>query len=172
MASEAKAVAAVFYPQPALQKGDTVYLVVLNQSSKAQSRKSTVKNTVAVLNIRQCAYPRYRTMNIEGSKGLTILEVADRIQKSGLRDLSTSKTPEASIAVALSRDANLFERVIPSTYYVRPAFRKDPCDAEAVLQTTREKIQLFQSGFSDSEETEIVTKEIISKKRQRLMRII
>jgi hypothetical protein len=53
-------------------------------------------------------------MNMEGSKGLTILEVADRIQKSDLRDLSTSKTPEASIVVALSRDANLFERVTPS----------------------------------------------------------
>jgi hypothetical protein len=72
-------------------------------------------------------------MNMEGSKGLTILEVADRIQKSDLRDLSTSKTPEASIVVALSRHANLFERVTPSTYYVRRAFQKDPCDAEAVL---------------------------------------
>jgi hypothetical protein len=57
--------AAVLCPQPALQKGDTVYLVGLNQSSKSQSRKSTVKNTVAALNIRQCAYPRYRAMNME-----------------------------------------------------------------------------------------------------------
>jgi hypothetical protein len=52
-------------------------------------------------------------MNMEGSKGLTILEVVDRIQKYGLRDLSTSKTHEASIVVALSRDENLFERVTP-----------------------------------------------------------
>jgi hypothetical protein len=57
--------AAVLCPQPALQKGDIVYLVGLNQSSKSQSRKSTVKNTVAALNIRQCAYPRYRAMKME-----------------------------------------------------------------------------------------------------------
>ena len=75
-------------------------------------------------------------------------------QKSGLQDLSTSKTPEASIVVALSRDANVFEIVSPSTYFVRPAFWKYLCDAEVVLQVAREKIQLFQSGFSYSEEDE------------------
>ncbi|KAL2650700.1 hypothetical protein R1flu_018828 [Riccia fluitans] len=99
-------------------------------------------------------YAAFHVLSLEGSKGLTILEVADRIQKSGLRDLTTSKTPEASIAAALSRDTNLFERVAPSTYCVRPAFRKDPEDAEEVLQAARERIRLFQSGFLDVEEGE------------------
>lgn len=76
-------------------------------------------------------------------------------KKSGLRDLTTSKTPEASIAAALSRDAALFERTAPSTYCVRPAFRKDPADADAILSAAREKIQIFLSSrFSDSEEAE------------------
>ncbi|XP_011623601.1 homeobox-DDT domain protein RLT2 isoform X1 [Amborella trichopoda] len=99
-------------------------------------------------------FAAFYVLSLEGSKGLTILEVADKIQKSGLRDLTTSKTPEASIAAALSRDGNLFERTAPSTYCVRPAFRKDPADRDAILQAAREKIRQFQSGFSDSEEAE------------------
>ncbi|XP_031487824.1 homeobox-DDT domain protein RLT2-like isoform X2 [Nymphaea colorata] len=99
-------------------------------------------------------YAAFYVLSLEGSRGLTILEVAEKIQKSGLRDLTTSKTPEASIAAALSRDANLFERTAPSTYCVRPAFRKDPADAEAILQAARERIQMFQNGLSDSEEAE------------------
>lgn len=75
-------------------------------------------------------------------------------KKSGLRDLTTSKTPEASIAAALSRDAKLFERIAPSTYCVRPTFRKDPADADAILSAAREKIQIFKSGFSDGEEAD------------------
>ena len=75
-------------------------------------------------------------------------------QKSGLRDLTTSKTPEASIAAALSRDAKLFERTAPSTYCVKPQFRKDPNDAEAILAVAREKIRVFENGLSDSEEAE------------------
>ncbi|XP_058100582.1 homeobox-DDT domain protein RLT2-like isoform X2 [Magnolia sinica] len=99
-------------------------------------------------------FAAFHVLSLEGSKGLTILEVADKIQKSGLRDLTTSKTPEASIAAALSRDGLLFERTAPSTYCVRPAFRKDPADADAILSAAREKIQIFESGFSDSEEAE------------------
>ncbi|CAN6444549.1 unnamed protein product [Victoria cruziana] len=104
-------------------------------------------------------YAAFYVLSLEGSRGLTILEVADKIQKSGLRDLTTSKTPEASIAAALSRDANLFERTAPSTYCVRPAFRKDPADAESILQAARERIQMFQNGLSDSEEAEKDTEE-------------
>nr|XP_010924409.1 homeobox-DDT domain protein RLT2 isoform X2 [Elaeis guineensis] len=96
-------------------------------------------------------FAAFHVLSLEGSKGLTILEVADKIQKSGLRDLTTSKTPEASIAAALSRDTKLFERTAPSTYCVRPPFRKDPADAEAVLSAAREKIRVFQNGLSDSE---------------------
>ncbi|XP_068664587.1 homeobox-DDT domain protein RLT2-like [Aristolochia californica] len=99
-------------------------------------------------------FAAFHVLSLEGDRGLTILEVADKIQKSGLRDLTTSKTPEASIAAALSRDSLLFERTAPSTYCVRPAFRKDPADAEAILAAAREKIQIFQNGLSDSEEAE------------------
>ncbi|GLJ54616.1 hypothetical protein SUGI_1173340 [Cryptomeria japonica] len=105
-------------------------------------------------------YAAFHVLSLEGGNGLTILEVAEKIQESGLRDLTTSKTPEASIAAALSRDSNLFERVAPSTYCVRPAFRKDPNDAQAVLQAAREKIQSFQSGLSDSEEAEKDTEDV------------
>lgn len=61
--------------------------------------------------------------------------------------MTTSKTPEASISVALSRDPVLFERIAPSTYSVRPAFRKDPADAESVLAAAKEKIQRYANGF-------------------------
>lgn len=50
-----------------------------------------------------------------GPRGLMIAEIAKRIQKQGLRDLRTSKTPEASVAGGLSRDI-VFTRVAPATY--------------------------------------------------------
>ncbi|KAJ6850982.1 homeobox-DDT domain protein RLT2 isoform X2 [Iris pallida] len=99
-------------------------------------------------------FAAFHVLSLEGSSGLTILDVAEKIQKSGLRDLTTSKTPEASIAAALSRDTKLFERTAPSTYCVRSAYRKDPADADAILSAAREKMQVFQNGLSDSEEAE------------------
>lgn len=76
------------------------------------------------------------------------------LQKSGLRDLSTSKTPEASISVALSRDPILFERIAPSTYNVRLAFRKDPADADAIISAAKEKIQRYANGFLSGQNAE------------------
>ncbi|PON44449.1 Octamer-binding transcription factor [Parasponia andersonii] len=99
-------------------------------------------------------FAAFHVLSLEGDKGLTILEVADRIQKSGLRDLTTSKTPEASIAAALSRDTKLFERTAPSTYCVRAAYRKDPADAEAILSAARERIRVFKNGFLDGEDAD------------------
>ncbi|KAJ9170905.1 hypothetical protein P3X46_018968 [Hevea brasiliensis] len=99
-------------------------------------------------------FAAFHVLSLEGSKGLTILEVAEKIQKSGLRDLTTSKTPEASIAAALSRDSKLFERTAPSTYCVRPAYRKDPADAEPILSAARERIRIFKSGFVDGEDAD------------------
>ncbi|KAG8055907.1 hypothetical protein GUJ93_ZPchr0001g29646 [Zizania palustris] len=96
-------------------------------------------------------FAAFHVLSLEGSKGLTILEVAEKIQKSGLRDLTTSKTPEASIAAALSRDGKLFERTAPSTYCVKSPYRKDPVDSEVVLSAAREKIRAFQNVISDSE---------------------
>ncbi|XP_028807830.1 LOW QUALITY PROTEIN: homeobox-DDT domain protein RLT2 [Neltuma alba] len=97
-------------------------------------------------------FAAFHVLSLEGSKGLTILETADKIQKSGLRDLTTSKTPEASIAAALSRDTKLFERTAPSTYCVRPAYRKDPADGEALLSAARERIRIFKNGLVNAEE--------------------
>eukprot|EP00798_Chlamydomonas_sp_ICE-L_P008198 gene8198-1460_t len=57
----------------------------------------------------------WQVLSEEGPSGLAISEVARRIQKYGLRDLSSSKTPEASIGGSLSRD-RLFIRVAPATY--------------------------------------------------------
>lgn len=73
------------------------------------------------------------------------------MKKSGLRDLTTSKTPEASISAALSRDTKLFERTAPSTYCVRSPYRKDPDDAEALLSEARERIRVYQNGNADEE---------------------
>jgi hypothetical protein len=77
--------------------------------------------------------------------------VVGYFQKSGLRDLTTSKTPEASISAALSRDTTLFERTAPSTYCVKEPYRKDPADSEAVLSAAREKIRAFQNTLSECE---------------------
>ncbi|CAN1844627.1 Homeobox-DDT domain protein RLT2 [Linum perenne] len=132
---------------------------------------AAVENAVAIMHERGFSNPRrsrhrltpgtvkyaaFHILSVEGSNGLSILDVAEKIQKSGLRDLSTSKTPEASIAAALSRDTKLFERTAPSTYCVRTPYRKDPFDAEAILSAAREKIQIFKSGLveEDADEAE------------------
>ncbi|XP_021902107.1 homeobox-DDT domain protein RLT1 [Carica papaya] len=104
-------------------------------------------------------FAAFHVLSLEGSKGLTVLELADKIQKSGLRDLTTSKTPEASISVALTRDAKLFERIAPSTYCVRAAYRKDPADAEAILAAARKKIRIFENGFLGGEDAEDVERD-------------
>ncbi|RVW95816.1 Homeobox-DDT domain protein RLT1 [Vitis vinifera] len=101
----------------------------------------------------------FHVLSLEGSKGLTILELADKIQKSGLRDLTRSKAPEASISAALSRDAALFERTAPCTYCVRPTFRKDPADAEKVLSAAREKVHVFENGFLAGEDVDDVERD-------------
>ncbi|EFJ15126.1 hypothetical protein SELMODRAFT_422901 [Selaginella moellendorffii] len=111
-------------------------------------------------------FAAFQVLSVEGSKGLTILEVVDRVQKAGLRDLSTSKTPEASISAVLSRDTKLFERVAPSTYCVRPVFRKSPEEAEAVLQAAREKIRQCESRLSDAE-PEPLEEDIIEEAEER-----
>lgn len=123
---------------------------------------SAVENAVAVMQAKRFSlqqrsrhrltpgtvkFAAYHVLCLEGSKGQTVLELADKIQKFGLRDLSKSKTPDASVSVALSRDPILFERIAPSTYCVRPAFRKDPANAEVILAAAREKIQKYGNGF-------------------------
>ncbi|XP_024008708.1 homeobox-DDT domain protein RLT1 isoform X2 [Eutrema salsugineum] len=97
-------------------------------------------------------FAAFHVLSLEGSKGLTVLELADKIQKSGLRDLTTSKTPEASISVALTRDVKLFERIAPSTYCVRAPYVKDPADGEAILADARKKIRAFENGFTGAED--------------------
>lgn len=95
-------------------------------------------------------FAAFHVLSVEGPRGLPIVEIVSRIEKYGLRDLTTSKTPESSVAAALSRDTTFFERVAPSTYCVKPAYRKNPEDSERLLQAALEKIRLFQSGVLDA----------------------
>lgn len=91
--------------------------------------------------------------------GLFVCHLSSFWKKSGLRDLTTSKTPEASISVALTRDTKLFERIAPSTYRVRSAYRKDPIDAEAILSAARKKVQIFENGILAAEDVDEVERD-------------
>lgn len=51
--------------EPALRRGDSVYLVGLSRSLQATSRKSIVTNPCAALNIGSADCPRYRAINME-----------------------------------------------------------------------------------------------------------
>ncbi|EEE55157.1 hypothetical protein OsJ_02965 [Oryza sativa Japonica Group] len=166
------ALSAGFGPQLKKRNAEDVYYRDDNEGHDGQDVISTLRNGSAAVHaaalMKERGYTHRRrsrhrltpgtvkfaafhVLSLEGSKGLTILEVAERIQKSGLRDLTTSKTPEASIAAALSRDTKLFERTAPSTYCVKSPYRKDPADSEVVLSSAREKIRAFQNVISDSE---------------------
>ncbi|XP_015880222.2 protease Do-like 7 isoform X1 [Ziziphus jujuba] len=57
--------AAELLPEPALHRGDSVYLVGLSRSLQATSRKSIVTNPCAALNIGSADCPRYRATNME-----------------------------------------------------------------------------------------------------------
>lgn len=54
----------------------------------------------------------------------------------------------------MSRDTELFEKTAPSTYCVRPAYRKDPADSEAIYSSARERIRIFKSGLVGAEEAD------------------
>ena len=55
----------LFETEPALCRGDSVYLVGLSRSLQATSRKSIVTNPCAALNIGSADCPRYRATNME-----------------------------------------------------------------------------------------------------------
>lgn len=129
-------------------------LAIMHERGFSNPRRSRHRLTPGTVK-----YAAFHVLSLEGGRGLTILEVADKIQTSGLRDLTTSKTPEASIAAALSRDSKLFERTAPSTYCVRAPYRKDPADGEALLAAAREKIQVYKNGILNGEEVEDVDKD-------------
>ncbi|KAL8123930.1 hypothetical protein AgCh_011801 [Apium graveolens] len=57
--------AAELLPEPAIRRGDPVYLVGLSRSLHATSRKSVVTNPCAALNIASADCPRYRSTNME-----------------------------------------------------------------------------------------------------------
>ncbi|GKU93030.1 hypothetical protein SLEP1_g6668 [Rubroshorea leprosula] len=171
------ALSAGFGPQLKKRNIEQAYLHDDNEGNDGQDIVSNLRNGAAAENAvaimqergfgnqrrsRHCLTPgtvkfaAFHVLSLEGSRGLTILEVAEKIQKSGLRDLTTSKTPEASIAAALSRDTKLFERTAPSTYCVRSPYRKDPADAESILSSAKERVRIFKSGLigEDAEDAE------------------
>lgn len=51
--------------EPALRRGESVYLVGLSRSLQATSRKSVVTNPCAAINISSADAPRYRATNME-----------------------------------------------------------------------------------------------------------
>ncbi|KAD5960906.1 hypothetical protein E3N88_12378 [Mikania micrantha] len=57
--------AAQLLTEPALRRGESVYLVGLSRSLQATSRKSVVTNPFAALNISSADSPRYRATNME-----------------------------------------------------------------------------------------------------------
>ncbi|ERN04348.1 protease Do-like 7 isoform X1 [Amborella trichopoda] len=57
--------AAELLPEPTLRRGDSVYLIGLSRNLQATSRKSTVTNPCAALNIGSADCPRYRATNME-----------------------------------------------------------------------------------------------------------
>ncbi|XP_047970225.1 homeobox-DDT domain protein RLT1-like isoform X2 [Salvia hispanica] len=129
-------------------------VAIMQEKGLSLQRKSRHRLTPGTVK-----FAAYHVLALEGSQGLNVIELAEKIQKSGLRDLTTSKTPEASISVALSRDPILFERIAPSTYCVRPGYRKDPADAESVISAAKDKILRYANGFladqnADEEERE------------------
>ncbi|KAL1325259.1 hypothetical protein HN51_035339 [Arachis hypogaea] len=134
-----------------LRSGAAVKNAVAIMQEKGLSKPSRSRHRLTPGTVKFAAF---HVLSVEGSNGLNILEVAEKIQKSGLRDLTTSKTPEASISAALSRDTKLFERIAPLTYCVRPAYRKDLSDAEAIFSAARERIRIFKSGYMDAGEAE------------------
>ncbi|XVE66156.1 hypothetical protein DITRI_Ditri08aG0057700 [Diplodiscus trichospermus] len=169
------ALCAGFGPQLKKRNIEQAYLRDENEGNDGEDiitnlrNGAAAENAVAIMQERGFSNPRrsrhrltpgtvkfaaFHVLSLEGSNGLTILEVAEKIQKSGLRDLKTSKTPEASIAAALSRDTKLFERTAPSTYCVRSPYRKDPADAVAILSAARVRIRVFKSGFIEGEAAE------------------
>lgn len=75
--------------------------------------------------IRLCLPPRFKPGSMKaavwhaltdvGPEGMHVTEVTERVKMGGLRDLATSKTPEASVAGALGKDV-VFARIAPARY--------------------------------------------------------
>lgn len=57
--------AAEFLPEPALCRGDPIYLIGLSKNQRAKSRKSIVTNPYVTLNFGYADRPRYRAINME-----------------------------------------------------------------------------------------------------------
>lgn len=90
----------------------------------------------------------YKVLQDVGPEGLTIAEIARRIQEQGLRDLSTSKTPEASVAGALSRDV-IFARVAPATYALKAHIALRKSGANAVKEDVKAEEVKTEAGQTE-----------------------
>ncbi len=75
--------------------------------------------------------------------GINTAELARRIQRSGLRDLRSSKTPEASLAGALARDV-IFCRVAPSTFALQAVVNYERC-GPVTIKVRRAWVVVFAS---------------------------
>jgi hypothetical protein len=55
----------LFETEPALCRGDPIYLIGLSKNQRAKSRKSIVTNPYVTLNFGYADRPRYRAINME-----------------------------------------------------------------------------------------------------------
>eukprot|EP00963_Diacronema_lutheri_P000373 scaffold24_cov341-Pavlova_lutheri.AAC.62 len=62
--------------------------------------------------VKACAFI---VLSHAGPEGLSVTEIAEQVEAQKLRDFSTTRTPEASIAAALSKDV-LFRRLSPTQF--------------------------------------------------------
>ena len=77
----------------------------------------------------------YKVLQDVGPEGLTIAEIARRIQEQGLRDLSTSKTPEVALPIESLRD--LHELTVLS--WVESAWLLPVAEAQAISIFARQE---------------------------------
>ena len=96
-----------------------------------------------------------------GPDGATVNQITHYIQQWGFRDLSFNKKPEASVAVALSRDV-VFVRLAPGRYALSAVFAfhkrlKNQTPNEDVQNGQYQKTNTQTTVFSfDDEVQEII----------------
>lgn len=94
----------------------------------------------------------WRVLSEVDYRGIPIAEIARRIQLKGYRDLRTSKTPEASVAGALSRDV-VFCRTAPATYALQAIVAHHNRSSAASLPNKAGEVKAEPATTSPQEKT-------------------
>ncbi|GLI69153.1 hypothetical protein VaNZ11_013710 [Volvox africanus] len=85
---------------------------VLDDGSSGGSLKLRMPSRYVLGTVKAAAW---QVLSGTGPSGLPVAELVRRIQRTGLREMRSSKTPEAVVAGSLARDV-LFVRVQPATW--------------------------------------------------------